>query len=173
MKRSFHQLQELLPFLPAGAKGYILRYCVFSSLLALLDVAALALLALSIAGMLQGDAVRLPLLGTIQPSGYIWVVIAVALTPDFEKDTTNYIGVIPADTTKIFGFELIIEPQDVDKTERTLNGDPEGIYLYEDAPQHWRYPALDLGTNEFVLTLKNTWGPQHPPGSRISVFLSW
>ena len=78
MKRSFHQLQELLPFLPAGAKGYILRYCVFSSLLALLDVAALALLALSIAGMLQGDAVRLPLLGTIQPSGYIWVVIAVA-----------------------------------------------------------------------------------------------
>lgn len=79
MKNSWKNLKRLMPYLPDGAKGYIIGYCITSSLLALLDVAALALLALSVSGMLGGGNVRLPIVGTIGSEGYLWVITIVAV----------------------------------------------------------------------------------------------
>lgn len=79
MKDALNNLRRLMPFLPAGAKRYVIGYCITSSLLALLDVAALSLLALSITGMLSGDDLTLPIIGQVGPEAYLWVITIVAV----------------------------------------------------------------------------------------------
>ncbi|MEB4615417.1 ABC transporter ATP-binding protein [Leucobacter sp. M11] len=68
-------LQRLMPLLPAKARSFLVWYSVLSSLLALLDVAALGLIALSMTGMVQGNPVVLPLVGEVGPDGYIWILV--------------------------------------------------------------------------------------------------
>jgi ATP-binding cassette, subfamily B, bacterial PglK len=77
VKRLWTALRSLLPLLPAGTRWYLLGYSVAASLLAVLDVAALALLALPLAPMLQGNPVSLPVVGEIPSSGYIWVLAGI------------------------------------------------------------------------------------------------
>lgn len=71
-------LADLLPLLPAGARRFLAWYVVLSSALALLDVAALGLLALTLAPMIQGSPVSLPLVGEIPPDGYVGVLLTVS-----------------------------------------------------------------------------------------------
>ncbi|WP_254367350.1 ABC transporter ATP-binding protein [Microbacterium sp. NC79] len=52
---------------------------VLSASLALLDVAALMLLAASLNAMIQGAAVPLPIIGPVPPDGYVWIILAVSL----------------------------------------------------------------------------------------------
>lgn len=52
---------------------------VLSASLALLDVAALMLLAASLNAMIQGADVPLPIIGPIPPDGYVWIILAVSL----------------------------------------------------------------------------------------------
>lgn len=79
MKISWGQMKELLPYFPPSAKRYIWIYIVVSSMLTLLDIAALMLLAVSLSGMLSGGAVNIPLLGQVQPGNYIWLLLIVSL----------------------------------------------------------------------------------------------
>lgn len=76
MKVLWTTLQRLLPLLPAKARRFLAGYSVLSSLLSLLDVAALGLLALSMGGMAQGTPVQLPIIGEVAPDGYIWILAA-------------------------------------------------------------------------------------------------
>ncbi|MGO1316081.1 MAG: ABC transporter ATP-binding protein [Cellulomonadaceae bacterium] len=71
-------LARLLPLLPAGARRFLVWYVFLSSALALLDVAALGLLALTMAPMVQGNPVELPLIGEVPASGYIWILLVVS-----------------------------------------------------------------------------------------------
>ncbi|MFC4556069.1 ABC transporter ATP-binding protein [Georgenia faecalis] len=79
MTRIIATLRQLLPLLPASARRFLVGYAVGSSALALLDIAALGLLALAATPMIQGDPVNLPLVGEIGPSGYIWLIAAVCV----------------------------------------------------------------------------------------------
>jgi ABC-type multidrug transport system fused ATPase/permease subunit len=77
--RVLSKLKELMPHLPADARSYLLRYVILSCLLAVLDVAALMLLAVTLPSMTMNTPIALPLIGTITQDGFVWVIVAVAL----------------------------------------------------------------------------------------------
>lgn len=79
MIQSWRQVRNVLDYLPAGARGYINRFVIVSCLLSLLDIAALMLLAVSLAAMMQGTDVQIPVIGwTIGPEHYVWLLLAVS-----------------------------------------------------------------------------------------------
>lgn len=75
MKILWTTLQRLMPLLPEKARTFLVWYSILTSLLALLDVAALGLLAMSLTGMVQNQPVALPLVGTVESDGYIWILV--------------------------------------------------------------------------------------------------
>lgn len=79
MKTAWRLLRELFPYLPPAAKNYIKFYIILACLLSVLDVVALMLLALSLSSMMQGDPVDIPIIGTIQPEHYVWLLLGVSL----------------------------------------------------------------------------------------------
>ncbi|NLF06111.1 MAG: ATP-binding cassette domain-containing protein [Actinomycetales bacterium] len=78
MKLIWRTLRGLLPLLPGKARQFLAGYVVASASLALLDIAALGLLALSLAPMVQGEPVELPLVGRVEPSGYVGILVVVS-----------------------------------------------------------------------------------------------
>jgi len=78
MRLIWRTLRGLLPLLPGRARQFLTGYVVASASLALLDIAALGLLALSLAPMVQGDPVELPLVGEVAPSGYVGILVVVS-----------------------------------------------------------------------------------------------
>jgi len=79
MKVVFATLRRLLPWLPADARGYLWRYVIISCLLAVLDIGAIMLLAVSLAPMISGTEIHLPIIGTVGPDLFVWVLGAVAI----------------------------------------------------------------------------------------------
>lgn len=77
MTRLLRALRRLLPLLPASTRWFLLGYAVLSSLLAVVDILALSLLALTLAPMIQGDPVQLPVLGSVPPERYAWLLGAI------------------------------------------------------------------------------------------------
>ena len=75
MKLIWRTWQRLVPLLPGRAQRFLRAYMVANACLSLLDVAALALLAVSLAPMLAGDDASLPLLGEV---GNVVVIAAVS-----------------------------------------------------------------------------------------------
>lgn len=78
MKLVAKTLRELLPWLPEDARAYLWRYITISCLLAVLDIAAVMLLALSLAPMISGTSMHVPVIGTVGKDQFIWVFAAVA-----------------------------------------------------------------------------------------------
>ncbi|WP_069385639.1 ABC transporter ATP-binding protein [Cellulosimicrobium cellulans] len=72
-------LRDLFPLLPASARRFVVVYVAATSWLALLDIAALALLAAVLAPMVQGEALDLPLVGRVAASGYVTILAVVTL----------------------------------------------------------------------------------------------
>lgn len=79
MRIAWKQLQQVIPFLPQGTRRYIWIYVIISVLLSLLDIAALMLLAVSLSSMLQGADINIPLIGTLTPDSYVWLLLVVSL----------------------------------------------------------------------------------------------
>lgn len=79
MKLVTKTFRELLVYLPSDARNYLVRYIVISCLLTILDIAAIMLLALSLAPMIAQSPIRLPFVGTIGDEQYIWLIGAVAV----------------------------------------------------------------------------------------------
>nr|BFF10650.1 ABC transporter ATP-binding protein [Microbacterium flavescens] len=79
MKLVAKTFRELLVWSPADAKAYLRRYIVVSCLLAVLDIGAIMLLALSLAPMISGTAINLPLIGRVGQDAFVWVFGTVAL----------------------------------------------------------------------------------------------
>lgn len=78
MKVVWRTFKGLLPWLPDDAQAYLWRYIVVSCLLAVLDIAAIMLLALSLVPMISGATLTFPVIGTLGPDAYVWIVSAVA-----------------------------------------------------------------------------------------------
>ncbi len=79
MLRLWRALRQLLPLLPPSTRWFLVGYAVLSALLAVVDILALSLLALTLAPMVQGRAVQLPLLGEVPPERYAWLLGAITL----------------------------------------------------------------------------------------------
>ena len=79
MRDLWGALRSLLSLLPKDARGFLLRYSISSSALALLDIAALGLLAVILASLAGGRAVTLPVVGELSTSGVIGVLVAACL----------------------------------------------------------------------------------------------
>lgn len=78
MKLIVTTLRQILPFLPARAVRFMWGYVTVTSALALIDIGALALLALSLGAMVTGSPVRLPIVGAVGTDGYIWILLIVS-----------------------------------------------------------------------------------------------
>ena len=65
----FRTVRQLLAVLPPGTRRFIIIFAVLQSLLAVLDVAALGLLAVTLAPMLTGNEMTLPVVGTLSEPG--------------------------------------------------------------------------------------------------------
>jgi ATP-binding cassette subfamily C protein len=68
-----------MPLLPKGAQRYLITYASVTAALALLDVVALAVLALVMGPMVSGAPVNLPLIGEIGSDKYIYVLLFVCV----------------------------------------------------------------------------------------------
>lgn len=76
----FRTVRDLLAVLPAGTRRFIIVFAVLQSLLAVLDVAALGLLAITLAPMLTGNELTLPVVGTLSdPGDFRNILILVGL----------------------------------------------------------------------------------------------
>ena len=71
-------LRKLMPLLPAKARSFLILFVVASSLLAILDIAALGILAISLTAMAQNAPVNMPLVGEIDTDGYVWILATVS-----------------------------------------------------------------------------------------------
>lgn len=79
MKIVYRTFRELVPWLPSDARSYLTRYIIVSCLLAAIDIAAIMLLAVSLAPMISGAPIRFPIIGELGVDAVVWVFGAVAL----------------------------------------------------------------------------------------------
>ncbi|MEW1975245.1 ABC transporter ATP-binding protein [Microbacterium profundi] len=79
MKLVSKTFRELMAWLPDDARAYFTKYIAVSCFLAILDIAAIMLLALSLAPMIAGSKINLPVIGAIGEDSYVWLIGAVAL----------------------------------------------------------------------------------------------
>lgn len=80
MKIIWSGIQDLLTILPGRAKKFLIVYAVISVILALVDVASLAVLAILLSGMLTGSSLNLPVVGEISNEQFVpMLLIVIAL----------------------------------------------------------------------------------------------
>jgi ABC-type multidrug transport system fused ATPase/permease subunit len=80
MTSLFRTVRTLLSLLPGGSRRFVVTFAVASGALAILDVAALGLLAMTLAPMISGSEITLPVLGTFSESGdFLPLLVAVGV----------------------------------------------------------------------------------------------
>lgn len=79
MKLIIRTLRQLVPLLPERAQRFLWVYSLITSSLALIDVAALGLLALALSSMVAGRALDLPLVGQVEGDAYVLLIAVVSL----------------------------------------------------------------------------------------------
>ena len=72
-------LRQLVPLLPARTQRFIWWYAIATSSLALVDVAAIALLAIALGSMVAGADIQLPLVGAISAENYVWFLLSISI----------------------------------------------------------------------------------------------
>lgn len=80
MKQIARTLRRLLPFLPRSARRFLVVFSLVSAGLAIIDVVALMLLALTLASVISGSPLSLPLIGEVDEAQVLWLVLILALT---------------------------------------------------------------------------------------------
>lgn len=78
MKNIVKTLRRLLPFLPRSARSFLVVFGIVSAVLSIVDVVALMLLALTLAGTITGGGIELPLIGSIPQDQLLWLILVLA-----------------------------------------------------------------------------------------------
>lgn len=80
MKLIWNTLQDVLPLLPARARRFLGFYVVATSALALLDIAALGLLAITLTAMVNPDStvIAVPVVGEVSKDAVVWMLGAIS-----------------------------------------------------------------------------------------------
>ncbi|MFE6995310.1 ABC transporter ATP-binding protein [Microbacterium sp. NPDC057659] len=78
MKNIVDTLRRLIPFLPSSARSFLLVFGVVSALLSVVDVVALMLLALALAGTVTGGGIQLPVIGSIPQDQVLTLILVLA-----------------------------------------------------------------------------------------------
>lgn len=79
MKANWRLYREVLSILPPTARRFLLVYAVLQGLLAILDGAALALLAVVLSPLISGTPVELPVFGRVEGAGALVPVVVVCV----------------------------------------------------------------------------------------------
>ncbi|MBN9154211.1 MAG: ABC transporter ATP-binding protein [Microbacterium sp.] len=74
MRSLYVTLRQVLRILPGKAERFYLRFVVFASALALLDIVSMAIIALVMTPALTGTPITVPLIGTIPLSATVWLI---------------------------------------------------------------------------------------------------
>lgn len=77
MKDIWTTLKRLFTVLPAGAKGFYIRYSIITSFLAALDIVALGLITALVTPLAGGGQATLPVIGEIQESSVPLVIVVI------------------------------------------------------------------------------------------------
>ncbi|WP_347401199.1 ABC transporter ATP-binding protein [Microbacterium esteraromaticum] len=72
-------LRSLLPHLPSWARRFLVQFSVLTALLALVDIAALMLLALTLGAAASGGTLRVPVIGSIPMDLLPWLILVVVV----------------------------------------------------------------------------------------------
>ncbi|MBO3664979.1 ABC transporter ATP-binding protein [Microbacterium stercoris] len=78
MKLVLETLRELMRWLPGDARRYLTKYVIISCVLAVLDIVAIMVLAVSLAPMISGADIRIPFIGSFGREAYVWLIAVVA-----------------------------------------------------------------------------------------------
>ncbi|MBE7699546.1 ABC transporter ATP-binding protein/permease [Oerskovia sp. Sa1BUA8] len=78
MKLIVRTLRNLLPLLPPRGRRFLLLYVIVTSALALLDIMAIGLLALTLTPMISGKDMEIPLVGTVGEGGFVPVLLVAS-----------------------------------------------------------------------------------------------
>lgn len=78
MRHIVRTLRRLFPFLPPSARSFLIVFGVVSAVLAVIDVVALMLLALTLASTVTGGGVALPLIGHVAQDQVVWLILVLA-----------------------------------------------------------------------------------------------
>lgn len=106
MKALWRTLRELVPLLPIAGQRYLKFYSWFVGLLAILDALSLGLLAVVISPLLSGSSLKVPVIGTIDTIGLVWVLVlicAIVILKGFLASLIQYYA-----TRRFAAFELSI-----------------------------------------------------------------
>lgn len=81
MKNVIQTLRTLLPLLPKGARRFLVIFIIATCALAILDIAALMLLALAFSALALGQdgKITLPIVGTVDSGQTVWVLVVVCV----------------------------------------------------------------------------------------------
>ncbi|MCR2824032.1 ABC transporter ATP-binding protein [Microbacterium sp. zg.Y909] len=109
MKQITILLRRLLPYLPASARRFLLWYSVVSAVLAVVDVLALMLLALTLAAAATGSGVELPLIGGLPEGALVWLIVVLSVVV-IAKSAAN-VGLQWIATRRFADFEVRVGAQ--------------------------------------------------------------
>lgn len=79
MKVIITTLRRILPYLPDGAQRFLTWFGILSAILAIVDVVALLVLAVTLAAAVSGTNFNIPVIGTIDSSATVWVILVASI----------------------------------------------------------------------------------------------
>lgn len=106
MKNVLRVLRQIIPMLPGRARRFLLLYSISQASLALLDIAAIGILALVLTPLVSGSQLSLPIIGAVPESATIWVLVTAAgliILKSFLSIILQWIG-----TRRFANYELDI-----------------------------------------------------------------
>ncbi|WP_314147048.1 ABC transporter ATP-binding protein [uncultured Leifsonia sp.] len=106
MKALWRTLRELVPLLPAAGQRYLKFYTWFVGLLAVLDAFSLGLLAIVISPLLSGSSLTIPVIGTIDTTGLVWLLVLICVVVILKGVLASLIQYFA--TRRFAAFELSI-----------------------------------------------------------------
>lgn len=106
MNELWPALRALFPLLPSGARRFFIGYVIASSALTLLDVVAMAVLALTITPAVTNADITLPVLGTFSAEAAPWLILVACLLLIIKSALNILLQFIATRRFAVYEFEV-------------------------------------------------------------------